>query len=123
MNKDGSGRLWQFTTGGNCCELGQRFPAIYQEYNFGLHFTCGINKNGTAIYQQYNYGFTCGINNNGNHYGNFQGKANTWYTLEVSQTKNQYGKVTLINHEYKKCTLLSRDITKLLSMVNLSLMK
>ena len=31
----------------------------------------------------------------------FQGKANTWYTLEVSQTKNQYGKVTLINHEYK----------------------
>ena len=104
MNKDGSGRLWQFTTGGNCCKLGQRFPAIYQEYNYGLHFTCGIN-------------------NNGNHYANFQGKANTWYTLEVSQTKNQYGKVTLINHEYKKCTLLSRDITKLLSMVNLSLMK
>ena len=107
MNKDGSGRLWQFTTGGNCCELGQRFPAIYQEYNFGLHFTCGINKNGTAIYQQYNYGFTCGINNNGNHYGNFQGKTNTWYTLEVSQTKNQFGKVTLkLTMNLKKCTLI-----------------
>ena len=76
MNEDRSGRLWQFTTGGNCCKLGQRFPAIYQEYNYGLHFTCGIN-------------------NNGNHYANFQGKANTWYTLEVSQTKNQDGKVTL----------------------------
>ena len=97
MNKDGSGRLWQFTTGGNCCKLGQRFPAIYQEYNYGLHLTCGINNNGTAIYQEYNYGlhFTCEINNNGNHYANFQGEANTWYTLEVSQTKNQDGKVTL----------------------------
>ena len=74
MNKDRSGRILQFTTGGNCCALGQRIPGIYQEKNYGFHFTFGMNGNG-------------------NRYLNYMGlAANTWYTIEVSQ-KNENEKV------------------------------
>ena len=75
MNKDRSGRILQFTTGGNCCDLGQRIPGIYTNKNYGFHFTFGMNGNG-------------------NRHIDYNGlAADTWYTIVVSQ-KNENEKVS-----------------------------
>lgn len=62
--------LWHFTTGHNCCDLGSRIPGIFiwpYPYNrFQISFALG---------------------NNGDYYYQWNFQLNTWYEIELSQTK------------------------------------
>ena len=62
--------LWHFTAGPNCCGLGSRIPGIFiwpKPYN--------------------RFQISVALGNNGDYYYQWNFQLNTWYEIELSQTK------------------------------------
>merc|ERR1712098_351953 len=62
------GNVFQFTTGNECCDIGDRIPALFTRNNNSLYYTTNIDDNGD--YYTYSNG---DIN------------TNTWYSFEIEQ--------------------------------------
>ena len=62
--------LWHFTTGDNCCGLGSRIPGIFI-------WPKPINR----------FQISIALDNNGDYYYQWNFQLNTWYEIELSQTK------------------------------------
>ena len=100
---DGWSNIIHFTTGDECCNIGERIPAIY--YNSGGYLR-----------------ISSAVSGNGNFEVDYSIDLNKWYHIEIAQTWRN-GKVREFNHnQFLTVNLFNRSTTPSISMVKRLLM-